>query len=57
MTSLTGLMYGYKIMFCAAVTLKENLFNYLIEDQRGTFEALDTFSKDWKGGKPSKLLT
>lgn len=40
-----------------AVTLKENLFNHLIEDQRGTFEALDTFSKDWKGGKPSKLLT
>lgn len=39
-----------------AVTLKEELFNHLIEDQSGTFEALDEFSKDWKSGKPSKLL-
>lgn len=39
-----------------AVTIKENLFQILIEDQSGTFEALDQFSKDWKSGKPSKLL-
>lgn len=39
-----------------AVTLKDDLFNHLIEDQSGTFEALDQFSKDWKAGKPSKLL-
>ncbi len=39
-----------------AVTLKEDLFQILIEDQSGTFEALDQFSKDWKSGKPSKLL-
>ncbi len=39
-----------------AVTLKEELFEFLIADQSGTFEALDKFSKDWKRGKPSKLL-
>ena len=39
-----------------AITLKKELFETLIEDQRGTFEALDEFSKDWKSGKPSKLL-
>lgn len=40
-----------------AVTLKEDLFQILTEDQSGTFEALDQFSKDWKSGKPSKLLS
>lgn len=39
-----------------AVTLKKELFEFLIADQSGTFEALDEFSKDWKKGKPSKLL-
>ncbi|QVL57299.1 MAG: hypothetical protein KFB93_07935 [Simkaniaceae bacterium] len=39
-----------------AVTLKEDLFETLTEDQSGTFETLDEFSKDWKSGKPSKLL-
>ncbi|MCB1115169.1 MAG: hypothetical protein KDK71_01765 [Chlamydiia bacterium] len=40
-----------------AVTLKNELFSYLIEEQSGTFEALDEFSKEWKKGKPSKLLS
>lgn len=40
-----------------AVTLKKELFETLTEDQRGTFEALDRFSKDWKKAKPSKLLS
>jgi len=39
-----------------AITLKKELFDTLIADQSGTFEALDEFSKDWKSGKPSKLL-
>ncbi|MDJ0652342.1 MAG: transaldolase family protein [Simkaniaceae bacterium] len=39
-----------------AVTLREDLFETLIEDQSGTFEALDQFSKDWKSGNPSQLL-
>ncbi|MCB1084523.1 MAG: hypothetical protein KDK60_00295 [Chlamydiia bacterium] len=38
------------------VTLKKELFETLVADQRGTFEALDEFSKAWKKGKPSKLL-
>lgn len=37
-------------------TLKKELFETIIADQSGTFEALDRFSKDWKKAKPSKLL-
>lgn len=39
-----------------AITVKGSIFETLVEDQSGTFEALDEFSKDWKSGKPSKLL-
>lgn len=40
-----------------AITLKKDLFETLIADQSGTFEALDRFSTDWKKAKPSKLLS
>lgn len=40
-----------------AVTLKKELFETLVADQSGTFEALDRFSTDWKKAKPSKLLS
>ena len=40
-----------------AMTLTQDLFDLLTQDQSGTFEALDQFSKDWKKAKPSNLLS